>query len=188
MRAASIVSRWSVIWTLQPDNVAQHTFFVAVYTRLIADLIGWEGNRARLLTYALVHDADELITGDTVGVVKHEIIDPVRNDRFVARKLEELAPSLADLHHDSLVNYPELALEIKAIVRAADRLDALFFMLMEGALGNQIIRARVPSGTERLREAWFKMPANDIRLLNLWNDVILPAIDEHSNPANYDIT
>lgn len=203
LRAASIVPRWSIVHTLKPDYVAGHSFYVAIYSAQIARLINWRGVMGELLWEALTHDVfDELVTGDLVGPVKSNIIDPQKFSKFVARKVVEMMPGLPRYEFR-----PQSAgEEIKRIIKAADQLDALFYVLGEQALGNQIIAARYQSSYDKAREAWFRLPGCDDegfvvdptstrpseprvprRLADLWLDVITPAIDEHKEPRRYDI-
>lgn len=187
LRSASVVERWSVIHTIHRDNIATHSWYVVVYTLLIARLVDFQGNMARLLTEAALHDVDECITGDIVGVVKHKIVDGLLNSNFVSLKMSQLMPSLVGIEypHDVGETFHQ-EYEYKQIIKAADRLDALLFMLTEQALGNQIIGARIPSGLARLKEAWFDLPCEDLRRLNTWHE-IQADIDAHQDPGNFDI-
>lgn len=188
LRAASVVERWSVIHTIKRDNIATHSWYVVVYCLLIARLTGWQGNLARLLTEAALHDLEECVTGDIVGVVKHEIIDARKNSNFVSRKLSELMPSLVgiELPHELGETFHQ-DYEYKQIIKAADRLEALFFMLGEQALGNAIIAARVPPAMDRLKEAWFSLPCEEMKRLNTWNGTVLPAVEAHKDTNAYDV-
>lgn len=204
LRAASIVPRWSIVHTQKPDYVAGHSFYVGLYAARIAVLINWRpddpASGFALLWAALVHDLDELTTGDVVGPVKSNIVDPVKLSNFIGRKMDQMMPGWPQGH--------SLEPGIRLIVKAADQLDALFFTLGEQALGNQIIAARIPSAYDKLREAWFKLPINNTegfltvvdpdsqmpdtprvpkQLANLWLDVVVPAINEHRDPKRYDI-
>lgn len=211
LRAASIVPRWSIVHTQKPDYVAGHSFYVAIYSKQIADLIGYSGSHSTLLWYALIHDLDELIVGDIVAPVKRHIIDAANASRFISAKMAEMLPGVQRAPVSIDIE------EIKLIVKAADQLDALFFALGEQALGNQIIAARIPSCYDKLREAWFKLPMSNTegyvdlenmlverflheafspviiagrvpkRLADLWLDVVVPAINEHRDPKRYDI-
>lgn len=190
LRVASVVRRWSIIWTHAPDNIAAHSFFTIYYADAIARLIDWPGDKYRLVMGATLHDMDECVTGDIVGVVKHEIIEPQRAGRFVNYKMMETMTAVEKLRED--YHYPTRDPEMRqihAIIKAADRLDALLFALVERALGNKIIEVRIPSLTQRLDEAWFRMRefvAED-QLMNLWETVVMAAVNDHSNPANYDV-
>lgn len=196
LRAASIVPRWSIIHTQKPDYVAGHSFYVTIYAKQIADLIGYSGSYSTLLWHALTHDLEEVVIGDIVAPVKYHVVDAANASRFIGAKMAEMLPGI----QRSPVSIDDK--EVKLIVKAADQFDALFFTLGEQALGNQIIAARVPSAYEKLREAWFKLPGcegegfvdwgNPVqrvpsKLADLWLDVVVPAIDEHKDPAMYDI-
>lgn len=187
LRAASIVKRWSIIWTLQPDNIAEHSFFVALYSRQIAKLIGWEGDYSLLYEWALIHDLDELVTGDIVGTVKHNIIDPKKNSDFISIKMNE---QLSEIHNMriGLQDHPDFR-DVAKIVKAADRLDATLFVIKEMALGNQIIGSRVYTSKDRLRDVWFKLPHTPSLvgvLYDTWN-IVDNAITQHMESINYDI-
>lgn len=192
LRAASIIPRWSIIHSLKQDYVSSHSFFVAIYSAQIAELIDWKGNGMVLLWAALTHDLDELFTGDLVAPVKRNILDASNASRFISRKMDELMPGLQpNREHDP---------EVKLIIKAADQLDALLYAIGEQALGNGIIAARIPSCYAKLRGAWFKLPCagdkvywgqefGDVpkKITDLWLGTVCPAIDEHKDPLRYDI-
>lgn len=189
LRAASIVGRWSIIWTHAPDNVATHSFFAIYYAIVIADLLKSKVDRGKLAVITVLHDLDELFTGDIVGVVKRSIVDEVAAAKFVRRKMREVTPGLIVMENEynDVDKYGVSLDDIATIIKAADRLDALFFALAEVALGNRIIEARLPSLTSRLDEAWRNLPADEQTLHDLWETYISPAIAAHMLPANYDI-
>lgn len=199
LRAASIVPRWSIVHTQKPDYVAGHSFYVAIYSMQIADLISWKGSSTVLLWSALTHDLDELVTGDIVAPVKRHIVDASLASKFIGKKLQEMMPGIAIPASKDDALFGD---EIRKIVKAADQLDALLYALGEQALGNQIIAARIPSAYDKFREAWFKLPTKGSMLMyderlgseglpfdlaNLWLDVVVSAINEHRDPAMYDI-
>lgn len=185
VRAAAIIPRWSIVWTHHSDNVAEHSFFVSVYADMIADLIGWDGSRSRLLTYALYHDMDELVTGDIVAPVKHNIVNPTVEREFVDAKLLDLAPHVfyrlrggeCYSRHD----------EVLAIVKVADRLDATLFALQEFVMGNAIIGSRILPCHTKLRQAWYSLPAHPDDLERWWLQTIDRALIDHLDPSKYDI-
>lgn len=65
-RLFSEVRRWATIRN-SGQKLAEHSFFVALYADQIATLIDWQGDRGALMLHALLHDIDELITGDIPG-------------------------------------------------------------------------------------------------------------------------
>lgn len=180
LRVASIVPRWSIVHHLKPDYLSSHSFFVSIYAFQIAGLIGWQGDRGHLLWSALTHDLDELITGDIVGPVKREIIDARKTSDFIGRKMMELMPGLNIK--------PWMGDDCHLIVKAADQLDALLWAIGEQVLGNGIIASRIPSCKKKFEEAWYALPglAED-QLLELWEDVVTPAVWNHQDLNMYDI-
>lgn len=197
LRAAAIVPRWSIVQTVKPDYLAGHSFFVALYSLSVIDLIKWEGPKSVVLQHALLHDLDELITGDLVSPVKREVVDDTRMSAFVDRKMQEVIPHTRKLMREIVEFSVSIRDEAIQIVKAADALDALFFALGEQLLGNAIIGARIPFCLDRLQTAWFNLPMDhgEYRknptmpgspLCQIWA-VVLQAIDEHKDARNYDL-
>ncbi len=59
---ASGVTRWHIVRTVKPQSLAEHTFDVTMIARAIAKLAGYED--AEITKAALLHDLDEVVTGD----------------------------------------------------------------------------------------------------------------------------
>lgn len=156
LRTASIVPRWSIVWTLNKDFVANHSYFVTIYARQIAKIIGWKGSIEDLMVYALYHDLDELITGDVVSPVKKAIIDPEVSEVYVDGKM---SVSMPQIRHDMIEAAEKPG--IKAIVKAADRLDALLFLITERRLGNSIVEPRITDAANLFKESWWDLPLRD---------------------------
>lgn len=186
LRTASVVTRWGIIRTHGKDTVAGHSYYVAMYAQEIAKLIGWHStsglkvyyeNMFYLLQLALAHDLDEVFTGDTVTFVKPEITDKDRAAKYVSHKMLECMPGTANtLNEIAALPYAD---EIKAIVKAADWLDALFFSYDEQRMGNGVITKYTPFTLDRLQEAWFKLPCDSARLSELWMNDMRDAINQH---------
>jgi|SRR5665213_1098434 len=185
LRAASIINRWSIVWTQRPDSVAAHSYYVALYAHMIAVIIQWTGPHDLLLQAALIHDLDELFLGDQVGVVKHQVQDARKSSDFVARKMQTMLPMIETMTETLADN--SRANEINLIVKAADQLDSLFFVLTEIAMGNRIIGERLTSSLDRAHTAWLKLPSQGSRLILTWAEIIEPSIEAHKDVKNYDI-
>lgn len=183
LRAVSIVPRWSILWTLQQDYLSNHSYFVAIYAHQIAGLLECEVDYAGLLWCALLHDLDEVITGDIVGVVKPHILDKARAGEHVRRRLPEMLGDIGDMYNLS----QRVGDDIKMIIKAADQLDAILFIAVEMSLGNGIIGSRWPLAMDKMRAAWFNLPGDDSLLIPLWENMIVPAINDHLDPANFDL-
>lgn len=184
LRTASIVPRWSVVWTLTRDTVANHSYYVTMYARSVARVIDWSGGYALLMFLALTHDLEETATGDIVSPVKSEILDENRYNDFVMHMMQTRLPGVYD-EIERLLGDPangararEVA-EAWAIIKVADRLDALLFLTGEQRMGNGVIAPRIPSAEARLLSAWHELPAPKDKLEMLWSTVMKPVIRNH---------
>lgn len=197
LRTMSVVPRWSIVWTLTRDTVANHSYFVTFYAREIARLIGWNGDMADLMYRALVHDCDETITGDICSPVKNEIIDDKRAEEYIALRMEERLPhvvkDLDDMEGDinsMLAVQQQKAIESSEawlIVKAADKMDALIFLLTEERLGNGVIAPHMPRSWAKFEAAWRALPAHDGELDRLWNTCMVPAVMAHKTDGGFGI-
>lgn len=180
LRVMSTVPRWSIVHTLTRDTVANHSFYVTFYTHAIAKLIAWRGDLAGVMLRALLHDAEETITGDIVSPVKDAIIDNGRAESYIQTKLEERMPFVVeDLDEQAGREGEDLDDEGWRIVQAADKIDALIFLLTERRLGNGVIAPHLPRAWARAEARWRALPADESVLDELWNTVVVPAIKDH---------
>lgn len=179
------------------DTVANHSYFVAMYADEIARLIKWNKaqqtsddmtSRYHLCRYARVHDLDETITGDIVSPVKAEIMSRERANIYILGKMQERLPGVVDaINEMQALSYWG---DIKAIVKAADRLDALLFLVCERRMGNAVIVDRIPSAWNNLKDAWFKLPyvaGHKYLIAKLWEDVVEPAVMMHTNSGGHGV-
>jgi 5'-deoxynucleotidase YfbR-like HD superfamily hydrolase len=178
-RTIAVVPRWSIVVTIQKDFVAGHSAFVTFYAREIAILIEWPGDFADLMFRALVHDAEEAIMGDIVSPVKAHIIDDNRAADYIDGQMRQRMPFIANDLAVMEDGDPDEDGEAWAIVRAADKYDALAFAIMECRLGNQIIAQHLPRAWNKLEAAWRALPADKDKLDFLWNTCIVPSIKQH---------
>ena len=181
LRTASVVNRWSIVWTLTHDNIAQHSFYVTFYSSQLADLLRWTGPLSSLMYIALTHDLEEVSIGDLVSPVKNEIIDRKRYNDFVDLKMRERLPGVMNKLDDIAERVTNWEDDIDAIITVADRLDALLFLIGERRMGNGVVAPRIPSALTRLEAAWYELPADKDRLGLLWNTVMIPAIKAHED-------
>jgi 5'-deoxynucleotidase len=186
LRTMSVVPRWSIVWTLMRDTVANHSFYVAFYTHDIARLIGWQGSHVGLLYRALVHDCDETISGDICAPVKTAILDQQRASSYIQEQLEQRLPGIvADLQEIRTAVSADDWNGGGAIIKAADKLDALLFLIGESRLGNNVVTAHLPHAWDRFKETWWALPAPAAQLQQLYDDVMMPSISRHSIDGGY---
>lgn len=203
LRTASVVPRWSVVWTLTRDTVANHSFFVTFYAREIARLIEWGGDIGDLMFRALTHDLDETVTGDIVSPVKQEIIDDKRAEAYVNIQMRKRLPRvMQDLEeirarqHATLdgvgARWDERRWdEGTRIIKAADKLDALIFLIGEGRLGNGVIQPHLPFAWVKFERHWLELPvpmhAPRDYLQRLYDNVMAPVVKSHESNGGFGI-
>lgn len=187
LRTASIVPRWSIVWTLNKDYVSNHSFFVTMYAVSIARLIEWKGRLDFLMYEALTHDLDETVTGDIVSPVKREIVDKARADDYVTQQLDCRMPFIFDIYEDLCGDHGEQLDDVTKIVKAADRLDALLFLVVERRLGNTVIGPRIPDAQTGLEAAWRNLPGRQDLINATWQLEVLPAIEAHGAEGGFGV-
>lgn len=188
LRTLSVVPRWSIVWILTNDSVANHSYFVTFYAREIAKLIDWSGDLGDLMYRALVHDAEESISGDIIGPAKDEMLDNERAKRYLHDQMRLRMP-FVPVNLDIMRAFdPVEDDEAWRIVKAADKMDALIFTIIEQRLGNNFISQHMPRAWTRFEEKWRALPAGAPLLDNLWNDTIVPAMNEHLSNGGTGLT
>lgn len=183
LRVLASVPRWSIIPTIKTNDVASHSFFVSVYAYQIARMINWQGPMDVLLWRSISHDIEECITGDIVGLVKRAITDEDKMDKYIAGKMKEKLPFI----EDGSITTQLVEEQINSILKLADRMDALFFVMTEIQLGNCILGTRLDKCKEDVKELTFKLPVPLFTCRLLWDKIIMPAIIEHDNPEAYGV-
>ena len=190
LRTASVVRRWSIVRTLKDDTVAEHSYYVTCYAVAIARLLEWQGPLADLMFMALMHDAEELVTGDLVSPVKSNIVDDSLYDRYVAEQMTERLP----LIQTQLMRIAEAPYGYQAelIVKVADKVDAALFLMQECGMGNTKLEPLAIDATRNLRSAWFmlgtEMEIATKRVEELWSSEIWPAIQAHVKHGGVGVT
>lgn len=192
-RELSFVPRWSVLRNIRQQNVAEHCFYVALYAGQVADLINWGGNRGDLYKAALLHDLGEAGMGDWPGPAK----------RRVSRDRDSIKDVIESVEIDYIVHaFDTWALidtppDVKAIIRVADMLDAILFLLTDKQMGNSTIGSiydgqRVTPASQlykNLQDAWSKMvevlKLDPIILERVFRMDVYPALDDAEHNDSY---
>jgi 5'-deoxynucleotidase len=138
------IQRWSLMRSAVPENVAEHSYDVALLTHALCtirrELSGCEIDTGRAVVLALFHDVAEVITGDIPSPVKHHdeaIQQNLRSMEALAGEqlLSMLPPELTKAYRP-LIPASEDA-ELMSIVKAADKLAAYLKCASEVAAGNR---------------------------------------------------
>ena len=96
---ASGVTRWHIVRTVRPQSLAEHTFDVVMIARAIAKIAGVDDYE--IIKAALLHDLDEIITGDIPTPTKQKARDNgfEINDLYKSVTGRELGPDEATIIH-----------------------------------------------------------------------------------------
>jgi len=141
------IERWSLMRNIVKENVAEHSFHVALLTHVLCTIANEEFNRNvptdRIVSMALFHDATEVFTGDIPTPVKHhnpKILSNFRDiEQMAAERLLDMIPPKLKPVYEPLIDAKSagLDLELKRYVKAADLLDAYLKCVTELSAGNK---------------------------------------------------
>lgn len=148
IRSLMTVGRFSVYKCHFREDVAQHSYYTAVYAMILADLERGKGTKVdveKLLRMALLHDAEEARTGDIHHPFKHQ--DAPFAETLDNRALEWFENLMGGLPENLAQDYIRLrraSREISAneasILKASDKIEALLWAYEEYLLGNEHVR------------------------------------------------
>lgn len=129
-RRLAVVPRWAVIPTIRQQSVAEHCYYVTLYTDKICLMLGADEHfRAQAMAYALRHDYEEAFTGD--------IPSPANKHMDAKGYMESLDPPPTEDDYASV--QPGNLEQVKAVVKLADIFDAYMFLRDEFQMGNKRI-------------------------------------------------
>ena len=136
------IHRWGLMRNTFSENIQEHSHMVAVLAHALAviqnERFGGQTDPGRVAVAALYHDASEILTGDMPTPIKYdnpELQNAYKQVEASAerRLLDMLPPELRPTFSDVLS--PE-AHEIRALVKAADKLSAYLKCVEELKAGN----------------------------------------------------
>lgn len=178
LRRLRDISRWNGSFRATRDDVAGHSYYVAIYARSIGQLVGWKGSVGMLLQCALFHDMEEIATGDMLFHVKRVVIDQHKYEAFASKYMNEKLPNFSLTFTD----------DVLAIVHAADKLDCVFSTATELMQGNRTYE----SSYKRIMQDFFDAFMAMCKTLGLGSAVYAKCwhamnayIDAHHDPENY---
>jgi 5'-deoxynucleotidase len=138
------IERWSLMRNVMKENVAEHSFHVALITHCLCsianEVFNKEVNTEKAVTLSLFHDVTEVFTGDIPTPVKHHNPDILKNFRDIeelaAERLSNQAPEdLKEIY--KTVIYEQCEEELSRFIKAADLLDAYLKCVTELSAGNR---------------------------------------------------
>ncbi len=138
------IDRWALMRNTRNENIAEHSYNVAILAHALCiignEKFGKHYDSDKCAVLALFHDCSETLTGDMPTPVKYynddikttyKQIEGIAEQRLINMLPEEFQKYYAPLFPGGYDD-PEL----KKIVKAADKLDALIKCIEEGRMGN----------------------------------------------------
>jgi putative hydrolase of HD superfamily len=154
------VIRFSAQMRIKDESVSEHSFHVALYSMILADLeeknFKNKVDKEKLLKTALLHDLEECLTGDIIYDFKH-------TDKGLTREIKKMSQRFFE---NLMKNLPEkIAKEYilfwskskdknrieGKIIEAADKLEGLIYALDEFSLGNKEFKKIIEGYKRQLR-------------------------------------
>lgn len=136
------ITRWALMRNTAPENVQEHSHQVAVLAHALAvirnEKFGGQVDPGAVAAAALYHDATEILTGDMPTPIKY--FNPAIRAAYkdveavAADKLLELLPPELQGAYAPLLRPEDL--QVRALVKAADKLSAYIKCLEEVKAGN----------------------------------------------------
>lgn len=174
------VPRFSTCQRLHSENVAEHSYYVAFYSMVIVDWVNANSAEAGIpveidlgtvLSYALLHDLEECITGDLPRAFKYSLpeVATVLHDAgelAMHRIMSEVVPDFADEYVQEWTAAKDEATIDGCIVRFADYLAVLSYMVCE------------LTNNRTMTDNWNTMHDYQITFQKKEYDFIRPLVDE----------
>ena len=140
------INRWGLMRNTQEENIQEHSHMVAVLAHALAVIqnryYGGQVDPGAVAVAALYHDASEILTGDMPTPIKYDNPDIQRAykdiEAVAERKLLSMLPEDLRADYDEVITIP--APEIRALVKAADKLSAYLKCVEELKAGNTEFR------------------------------------------------
>ena len=136
------INRWGLMRNTDPENIQEHSHMVAVLAHALAVLqnerFGGQVDPGAVAVAALYHDASEILTGDMPTPIKYDNpdiqsaykqVEAVAEQKLLNMLPEDLRPA-----YDEALTMPDP--EIRALVKAADKLSAYLKCVEEVKAGN----------------------------------------------------
>lgn len=167
------INRWGLMRNTQPENIQEHSHQVAVLAHALAVIqnryFGGRVDPGAVAVAALYHDASEILTGDMPTPIKYDNPDIQSAYQAVEataeRKLLSMLPEDLRGEFEEAVTIPDP--QVRALVKAADKLSAYLKCVEERKAGNAEFRSAEEQTYAALRD-------NPLPALDYFMDRFLP--------------
>ena len=167
------IQRWALMRNTAPENVQEHSHQVAVLAHALAvirnEKFGGRLDPGAVAVAALYHDASEILTGDMPTPIKYDNPDIQSAYKAVEataeQKLLSMLPEDLRGEFEAAVTIPDP--QVRALVKAADKLSAYLKCVEERKAGNAEFRSAEEQTYAALRD-------NPLPALDYFMDRFLP--------------
>ena len=136
------INRWGLMRNTDPENIQEHSHMVAVLAHALAviqnEKFGGQLDVGAVAVAALYHDASEILTGDLPTPIKYDNPDIQGAYKSVEamseQKLLDMLPKELRPVYEEILTIPDP--EVRALVKAADKLSAYLKCVEERKAGN----------------------------------------------------
>jgi len=158
------INRWALMRNSCAENIQEHSHMVSVVAHALAEIrntyFGGNIDAGKVAVAALYHDASEIITGDMPTPIKYynpKIRDSYKEVEQVAcdKLLQMLPEELKGVYAPLICEADE---EIRAVVKAADKISAYIKCVEELKAGNMEFR----QAAEQCKAALEKNPLPEV--------------------------
>lgn len=175
IRDFSTVMRWTIVRSIHRQSIGEHSHAVAIYADQIARFFKWGGDYGALMRYALWHDTLEIASGDAPGPYKRMVERHMSRDELDRLRDAEIALMRIYFADQEWLCENE---EVYCIIKMADTLDEMFWLLTEKRLGNGTLTSLTDQAMFRVHRAFDKLPFIRARKDEFWS-IVMDAITEH---------
>lgn len=172
-RGLAHIMRFSAMPQHFHESVAEHSFYVAYFANILCEMLEEKGvkiNKEKAMTMALVHDAEEMFSGDILTPFKYrstEVREAIKkvNIEVIKEAFHDL-PEHIEKKYINLWNEESAQQSIEAqIIKKADKLSLLGKCAEEIKAGNTFFQEIYDTQLQKLREdeqAWWVKIKDDI--------------------------
>ena len=159
------VVRFSAQMRIRDQSVSEHSFHVALYSMILADLeekvFKQKVDKEKLLKAALLHDLEECLTGDIIYGFKHTHRNLTKEIKKISEKFfESLMKNLPEKISKEYITLWSKGKDKKKIegkiLDAADKLEGLIYALNEFSLGNKEFKKPIETYQRQLKKIGLK--------------------------------
>lgn len=185
MSRMKYISRWSLMNNTRVENISEHSLTVAMIAHALCVInrkqFGGNADPEFAAVAALYHDCTEIITGDLPTPIKYssKTLRKAYAD-IESEAAEQLLSTLPEYMRDEyrkIISPEEDSKETMRLVKAADKLSALFKCIEEEQMGNNEFRRAKEEAEKYLRN--MELPEVDVFMRDFLPSYYLSLDDQH---------